>query len=178
MARVQFTGQGSLLWVEGATGIADAEAPTATELAAGVDLTDLLTRDGLSTPNTGNTIDLSDAGSLFNKTGRGSHGGDAGSLTFYRDSLAANDKAWTALEDGAIGFFVVARFGWKQDTTTGLGTKTDTPTAADRCEVYPSTIISRAMNDTADNEASKFVVSVGFTDEPQLDATVAAGSTG
>ena len=167
MSREQFTGRGSLLWVEGAAGIVDAAAPTATELAAGVDLTDLLTRDGLSTPNTGNTIDLSDAGSLFNKTGRGSHGGDAGSLTFYRDSLAANDKAWTSLEDGTQGFFVVARWGWAADAETGLGTKKGTPTADDRCEVYPSTIISRAMNDTADNEAHKFVASVGFTDEPQ-----------
>ncbi|MGH3448676.1 MAG: hypothetical protein ACRDP4_13740 [Nocardioidaceae bacterium] len=173
MARVQFTGQGSVKFITGADGVADVSAPTASELAAGVDITKFLTRDGLKTPNTGNTIDLSDASSLFNKTGRGSHGGDAAELTCYRDSASDTDDAWTTFVEGTIGFLVPARFGWAQDATTGLGTADGDPTAADRCEVYPVTVISRAVADTADNEATKFVVTLAITDEPALSAVVA-----
>lgn len=175
MARIQFTGTGSVLFV---TAVADKDAPTATELGTGaVKLTPFLTRDGLKTPATGNTIDLSDASSRFNKTGPGSYGGDAAELTCFRDSKSANDIAWTTLPPGTVGYLVVARFGWNQDAgTDGVGTAASTPTAGDRCEVYPVTVISRAMADTADNEASKFSVTLAITDEPAFDAVVAAGA--
>lgn len=174
MARIQFTGTGSVLFV---TAVADKDAPTTTELGgSAVKLTPYLTRDGLKTPATGNTIDLSDASSLFNKTGPGSYGGDAAELTCFRDTKSANDLAWTTLAQGTSGFLVVARFGWAQDTTSGKGTNSGTPTAADRCEVYPVTVISRAMSDTADNEASKFTVNLAITDEPAFDAVVATGA--
>jgi hypothetical protein len=155
------------------TAVAAKAAPTVTELTGGTDLTGFLTRDGLKTPATGNTVDISDASSLFNSTAPGSYGGDAAELTCYRDTLGTNDTAWTALERGTIGFLVVARAGWGQSATTGIGTNDGTPTAADRCEVYPVTVISRAMNDTADNEASKFTCSLAITAEPADDAVVA-----
>jgi hypothetical protein len=155
------------------TAVAAKAAPTVTELTGGTDLTGFLTRDGLKTPATGNTVDISDASSLFNSTAPGSYGGDAAELTCYRDTLAANDTAWTALARGTTGFLVVARNGFGQDTDTGQGTNSGTPATGDRCEVYPVTVISRAMADTADNEASKFVVSLAITQEPADSAVVA-----
>ena len=156
--------------------VASKTAPTVAELSDGTDLTGFLTRDGLKTPATGNTVDISDASSLFNSTAPGSYGGDAAELTCYRDTLDTNDTAWNALPRGTTGYLVVARAGWAQSETTGIGSNDGTPTDGDRCEVYPVTVISRAMADTADNEASKFTVSLAITQEPADDAAVGAGS--
>lgn len=173
MARYGTTGNIAVLF---APTIVDMAAPTVAELAAAVNLTHHMTRDGLKTPFTGNTIDASDAGSRFNSTAPGTYGGDALEYTGHRDSKSATDLAWTTLEFGTAGYLVVARAGFGQDTTTGLGTPDGTPKAADRCEVYPITVISRAPADTADNETSKFTAQAAITAEPAQDAVVAAGS--
>ncbi|MFJ2717406.1 hypothetical protein [Streptomyces sp. NPDC087437] len=156
--------------------IADPKAPTVAEIAAGVNISDHVTRDGLKTPSSGNTIDAADIGSRFNKTAPGTYGGDAAEITAHRDSKAANDLAWTSLEQDTITFLVVARSGFDQQTATGLGTKDGVAKAGDRCEVYPVTVISRAANDTGDNETAKFTASLAITGEPEQEAVVAAGS--
>lgn len=173
MPRYGSTGRIAILW---ATTIADPASPTVAELTAAVNLSDYITRDGLKTPSSGNTIDAADIGSRFNKTAPGTYGGDAGEIMAHRGSKTADDLAWTTLEQDAIGFLVVARQGLHQDVTTGLGSKDGVPTVADKCEVYPSTVISRAMADTADNETAKFTASLAFTGEPVQDAAVVAGS--
>ena len=171
MARIQPTGTIAIQFVPT---VADKTAPTVTELGAGTDLTPFVTRDGLKTPATGNTVDISDVSDLFNSTAPGSYGGDAAELTCYRDTKESADLAWTTLPRGTTGFLVVARSGFGQDSETGMGSNDGTPTAGDRCEVYPVTVISRAMNDTADNEASKFTCSLAITAPPADDASVAA----
>ncbi|WP_333770945.1 phage tail tube protein [Streptomyces sp. IBSBF 2435] len=156
--------------------VVDMAAPTAAEVTAGVNLTNHMTRDGLKTPSTGNTIDAADAGSRFNATAPGTYGGDAAEYTGHRDSKTANDLAWTTLEAGTAGFLIVARAGFHQNATTGLGSPDGAPTAADRCEVYPVTVISRAPSDTGDNETAKFTAQMAITGEPVQDAVVAAGA--
>lgn len=173
MPRYGTTGNIAVLF---ATTIVDMDAPTVAELTAAVNLSHHMTRDGLKTPSTGNTIDASDAGSRFNSTAPGTYGGDAAEYMGHRDSKSASDLAWTTLEAGTAGFLVVARAGFHQDASSGLGTPDGTPTVADRCEVYPVTVISRAPSDTADNETAKFTAQLAITGEPVQDAVVAAGS--
>ncbi|MDT0477401.1 hypothetical protein RM863_35295 [Streptomyces sp. DSM 41014] len=170
MARYGTTGRIAIYF---APTIASMAAPKVSEISAGVNLSDYVTRDGLKTPSSGNTIDAADIGSRFNKTAPGTYGGDAAEITAHRDSKSTTDLAWSTLPQDAIGFLIVARQGFAQSVTTGLGTKAGTPTVADRCEVYPVTVISRAANDTGDNETSKFTASLAITGEPAQDAVVA-----
>jgi hypothetical protein len=159
--------------------VVDPTAPTVAEVTAGTDLSGYVTRDGVKTPASGNTLDASAIGSAFNATAPGTYGGDAGTLTCQRGSkggTTGDDKAWSSLARGTIGFLVVARTGFGQDATTGLGTPAGTPTTADRVEVYPVTVISRAMSDTADNQTSRFEASLAFTADPAMDAAIVAGS--
>ncbi|MFJ1650106.1 hypothetical protein ACIOC2_01560 [Streptomyces sp. NPDC088337] len=156
--------------------VVDPKAPTIAEIAAGVNISDYVTRDGLKTPSSGNTIDASDIGSRYNKQAPGTYGGDAAEITAHRDSKGTDDKAWDALAQDTIACLIVARAGFGQSPTTGLGTKDAEALAGDRCETYPITVISRAPNDTGDNETSKFTASLAITGEPEQDAVVAAGS--
>jgi hypothetical protein len=167
--RVQFRGTGVAVWVGN---VNSKTAPTAAEIAGGVRLQGFLDPGGMDTPRTGKTIDISDAGSRFNKTAAGSYGGDAGKLTAYRDSLLATDLAWATLVDGAVGFLVIARFGFAQSGTTGLGTAAGVAATGDRCEVWPSTVIVRAPVNIADGKANMFTADLAFTDDPALDALV------
>lgn len=168
--RTEFRGTGSLYWV---TTIANKSAPTAAEISAGVKLHPQLTNDGLKTPKTGNTIDAADASDLFNKTIGGSYGGDTGEVTCYRDTASASDTAYTTLVDGATGFLVVARAGFGQDGTTGKGSPDGTPTAGDRCEVWPAQVITQAPVDIADGTVTRFSASISFPDSPDIHAVVA-----
>ncbi|WP_329177804.1 phage tail tube protein [Streptomyces sp. NBC_01477] len=173
MPRYGTTGNIAVLFAETIVNMA---APTVAELTAAVNLTHHMTRDGLKTPSTGNTIDAGDAGSRFNATAPGTYGGDAAEYTGHRDSKTAADLAWTTLEAGTSGFLVVARAGFHQNATSGLGSPDGTPTVADRCGVYPVTVISRAEADTADNETDKFTAQMAITATPVQDAVVAAGA--
>lgn len=173
MPRYGSTGRIAIVFVPT---IAIPATPTITEITAGTKLSDYVTRDGLKTPSSGNTIDASDIGSRFNKTAAGTYGGDAAELMCHRESKAAADIAWTTLAQDTSGFLVVARAGLGQNMTTGLGTKDGTATAGDRVEVYPVTVISRAEADTADNATDKFTASLAITGEPEQDAAVIAGS--
>lgn len=175
MSRYGTSGQLGLYFVPT---IADIEAPTVTEIAAGVDLQGFVTRDGIKTPASGNTVDSSVVGSAFTSTVPGTYGGDAASLTCHRDSKGTDDTAWSTFPQGTQGFLVVARSGWHQSVTTGLGDPQGTPTVADRVEVYPVAVLTRAMADTAENQTSRFDVQLPITAPPALDAVVAAGSGG
>ncbi|MEU7044933.1 hypothetical protein AB0A77_28295 [Streptomyces varsoviensis] len=174
MPRYAATGRIAIIF---APSVANINAPTAAEISAGVNLTDYITRDGLKTPSSGNTIDAADIGSRFNKTAPGTYGGDAAEITAHRGSkpgASGDDKAWAALPQDSMGFLIVARTGLGQSPTTGLGTKDGKPTTGDRVEVYPVTVISRAMKEAGNNETDKFTASLAITGEPTQDATVAA----
>lgn len=173
MPRYGTTGRIAVYWVPT---IASMAAPTTTEIIAGTNLTPYMLRDGLKTPATGNTIDAADAASRFNSTAPGTYGGDAGSYMGHRGTKTADDVAWTTLQKDSIGFLVVARQGFNQNATTGLGSPTGAPTLADKCEVYSAAVISRAMEDIAENQTSRFSANIAFTGEPVQDAVVAAGS--
>lgn len=170
MARRQFAGIGDIRLLPSCTNV---NAPTAAEITAGTRLTKQMTRDGLKRPSSGNTSDTSDASSLFNSQDIGTYGGDAMEYKGYRESKVADDVAWTTLARGVSAFIAVTDYGWAQSGTTGLGASTGTPTTGDRCQIYPVTVISREMMDTAENETPKFVAKLAITGDPAQDAVVA-----
>jgi hypothetical protein len=164
MSRSASTGVLALRFVPS---VANKAAPTVAEINAGTDLTPYLTRDGLSTPQEGSTIDIADVSSRFNKTASGSYGGQPAKLKLLRNTVSGSDAAWTALPRGTAGFYVVRRFGG------ATGASTDAYVAGQRVEVWPVEVLSRAMMDIADNEAQKFEVIAAVTDTPNDDAVVA-----
>lgn len=141
--------------------IADTSAPTVAELTAGVNLTPFMLRNGLSTPQTGSTVDTSDAASRQNTQAAGTYGGDNWSYRGYRDD--GTDTAWDTLEPGTEGFLVIRRFGGSDAAFA----------AADKVEVAPIEVVSRSMNDTADNESQNFTASLAVTGQVKTDAVVA-----
>lgn len=170
MPRRQFTGLGDIRF---ATTVANIAAPTVAEISAAVRLTPYMLRDGLTRPQAGNTVDVADAESRFNKTEPGTYGGDAMELKLHRDSKGSDDDAWTTLVRDAIGYVIITDWGWAQNAGTGLGTTTGTPTIADRCEVWPVTVISREPMQTGDNVNNRFTARLSVRAEPNLDAVVA-----
>jgi hypothetical protein len=141
--------------------IASKSAPTVAEITAGTDVTDFMTRDGLTTPQGGSTADASDAGSRYNSTVAGSYGGEPITMKFHRDSVSADDDAWTTFPRGTAGYLVVNRFG------VAIA-------AAAKVEVWPIEVISREMMAIADNETQKFTVVCAVPSEPNDNAVVAA----
>ncbi|MFE7609247.1 phage tail tube protein [Streptomyces celluloflavus] len=179
MARRSFTGLGRIYWVPT---VADPAAPTTAEIEAGTELTSSVKRDGLDIPRSAETIDISDAGSRVNKSAPGTIGGDAVTITAWRDSDPTLDIAWATLVDDATGYLVVNRWGNKQDEKSGLGTgaeavKTVAPAAGDRVEVYECTVTSRAM-DAIGTDANSATITLTQGGIPQLDAAVAEGGGG
>lgn len=170
MSRRQFAELGDIRFVPT---IVNTAAPTAAEVIAGTRITPQMLRDGLSRPQEGNTADASDAASLYNKQAPGTFGGQPMTIKCYRDSKSATDVAWTTLARLTSGYIVVTDWGWAQAAGTGLGSNTGTPTAGDRCEVWPITVNSRAMMDTAENENAKFTATCVVTDVPNQNAVVA-----
>lgn len=140
--------------------IADPEAPTAAELNAGVPLTGHLLEWNL--PESGNTIDTADMGSSFNKQDLGTFGGDAGTLTAYRDDETANDDAWSTLPRLTRGYLVERLFGGS-DTTYA---------AADVVTVYQGAVSARSLQGRTRNTALQFQVIWAMTGEPLHDIAV------
>jgi hypothetical protein len=81
-------------------------------------------------------------------------------MRFHRDAVSGSDTAWSTLPRGTNGYIVVGRFGL-------------TPAAAQRVEVWPISVISREMMDTADNETQKFTVTCAVPTAPNDIAVVA-----
>lgn len=159
MARRQATGE---IRVSAVPSIANKAAPTVAELDAGTVLTEAMTRGGLSTPDSGDTIDASDLASRQNKTSRGNRGGDTASITCHRDSEAAADGAWDTLHPDYDGNLVIRRFG---GSDVGWA-------AGDSVEVWPVEVISRAMADAGD-ETQRFTANLSIPGQVEYEAVVA-----
>lgn len=161
MSRIGSTGNIKLFYLPS---VADPDAPTLAEIAAGVNLTDYLLRDGLSRPKSGNTIDVAGAATKYNATDAGTYGGDAWTVSFFRDSEAADDDAWDTLPRGTRGWWLVLPFDGS-DVAAAAG---------DRGECAEMVVISRSERDIEQDGAYRFDVSSGVPSEPEDDAVVAA----
>lgn len=161
MSRLMFPGTGKVRWV---TTLSSTTAPTATQINAGVDLTPWLRQDGLNRSVTGALTDVADARDTYDRTDIGTYSASL-EVTFLRDSTAASDTAFTTLQRGTRGFFVVAPFGWTAGATTA--------TAADRCEVWPAVVSSLGADAEGKEKAQVIKVTFGVYDAPVLNAVAA-----
>ncbi|MFL6138800.1 MAG: hypothetical protein ACJ74O_13505 [Frankiaceae bacterium] len=160
MAHVLVDGNTRVDWVPT---IANLGAPTVAELTAGMNLSHILTADGLQgfQPDTA-AVDTSALASTFNTAapGRASFSGQALRLK----KQPGSDTTFTTLVRGTTGFIVIRR-GVDADTAYA---------AANKVAVYPSQCGTRKDLDPEANSVQRYDVPVFLTDEPKLDAVVAA----
>lgn len=149
-------------WVGFADAIADpALEPTAAEVTGATNVTPMLM--SLNASSQGNVVPTPSFDSLFETSIIGTSQATF-TADFYRDDAA--DDAWDTLERGTFGYFIVSRFG-------GSGTD-QMPIAADTCEIWPVTIVSRTMANMANNTVMSFTVTASVNIEPNEVAVVAA----
>lgn len=140
--------------------IANINAPTMVELAAGTDFTPFTTKDGVNTPSTQNMVDSASINETFDAQRVGSWGGPV-TLTMFRDDTDESD-GWDAITRGLEGFLVIGRF-----SPDGIGT-------GDKVEVYPVEAHQPVTLPSAGNEMQRFTAQFAVTSQPDLDATVVA----
>lgn len=141
--------------------IANAASPTAAEITAGTDITDdirSVTGFGVDpgyvpvpTMKGGRAPKLTTAGVLQDS-----------SLTMAEHSTYAANTIKQALADNTSGYIVISRY------------KKAPLAAADKVDVFPVTIGSNNRTHTVDDAPMEYTVSFGLTDDPEIDASVAA----
>ena len=142
------------------TTIANKAAPTVAELNAGTDISNFITKDGLTVPSNQNNVANASLAETFDSELPGSFGGPL-SMTGIRD--AATDTFWTLVVYGTAGFIVVRR-----------GTATATAWAStQKVEVYPMTWHEPIPAQTASNEQGRFSAMAPVSSQPSLKAVVA-----
>lgn len=144
-------------WVGFATTLTGTKAaPKIADVTSAVDLTHFIT--SINASATGNAVPTPSFDTLFETTIIGTSTATF-TADFYRDDTT--DTAWTTLPRGTDGFFIIARFG-------GIPS-----TVADKCEVWPVTVLSRSMSNMANNTVETFTVTCAVPDEPaEAAATV------
>lgn len=144
-------------WVGFRTTVGSLAAPTVAEVNGAIDLTAFVT--GLNLSAQGNAVPTPSFDTLFETSILGTSQATA-SMDFYRDDTT--DTAWDTLPRATKGYFIVARYG-------GI------PNSAGRkVEVWPVTVLSRAVSQEANNSPVAFTVSCAVPVEPAEDAIVAA----
>lgn len=160
MARYVFEGYTRVWWV---TTISDIAAPTVAEIAAGTELSAFIAKDGVKPGTQQNMVDNATINETFDSQLVGSWGGEF-ELTMFRDSVAADDDAWTLCVHGTNGFIVV-RYGIAAATAVA---------AAQKVQVWPAQMHQPVVQASASNEQVRFVEKFGITSAPNLNAAVAA----
>jgi len=159
---------GSVADVALAPTVSDTTGPTVAEITAGTRLETYIVGDGISTPRSGATTDISSLAEreTYNIATTITNGDITMSL--WRE-FDGTDAAWTALDDSAdpptTQYLIVARGGFSGAAGA--------PVATDECDVYTVQVVSRSpsppnKNDGQSFEATLAVVGVDFA------ATVAA----
>lgn len=148
-------------WIGFATTVSNISAPTAAEITGATDLTSFII--SLNASSRGNTVPTPAFNSLFETTTTGTSAATF-DADFYRDDQT--DTAWTLLPRGAVGYFIISRFG-------GTGTNNQ-PVATDKVEVWPVAVTSRTMANMSNNTVQTFTVSCAVNIEPAENAVVAA----
>jgi hypothetical protein len=128
-------------------------------VTSAIDLTDLTM--SLNASAQGNSVPTPSFASLFETsivgTSQATFTGD-----FYRDDDDTLDLAWTTLSRGTKGYFIIARSGGIPSTTLK------------KCEVWPVTVLSRAMANMANNTVESFTVTCAVPSVPGEDSVVGA----
>lgn len=159
MADITADGKTRVYWV---TTIANIQAPTTTELNAGIDLTATLTADGLSgfQPDTAD-VDTSSLASTFTTNVNGRTSFSNTQLTLKKQ--LSGDTIFTTLTRDTAGFVAIRR-SVVQSTAW---------TTAQAMEVYPALCEEVSRMDPAPNTIERYVIGIKITATPALRAAVA-----
>jgi hypothetical protein len=143
------------------TSVASKTAPTVAEIAAGVDVSAFVPKDGLKVGSTNNKVKSDDITTAFMSEIPGSYG-NALALTCFRDDTT--DTAWATFQTRGTNGFLLVRRMIAVTTAVAIGQKV---------EVYPGATGQPVLDDTAENERVKFTVDLMVSSPPVLAATVA-----
>lgn len=162
MADLKFpSNQNVDVWAVPAVGIADPSAPTATEINAGILLTNAIAWDGTTFPNATDSDDVDDRslGDAGNATTRGFAQFEA-ALNFFRpkstsDNVTDYGKAFTFFKTPRVNCYLVTRVA--QRTATGVVT----PAAAGNWVSVYKMITTTFTDDTEGDDSYKY--EIGFT---------------
>jgi hypothetical protein len=159
MARFVYEGKTNVYWLVTITTTA---TPTTTEIAAGVDLTNFVAKDGVAVNINTNNVDSATIAEVFDAQVAGSWGADL-QLTMFRDDSA--DTAWTTCTYGSNGYVVIDRFN---------ASGTD-PAVGEKVEVWPAQMHQPSPQNSATNTQVRFIESFAVRAAPSLSATVTTG---
>lgn len=125
-----------------------------------------MTKDGLKTGFTENTVDDGALCEVYDATLPGSYG-TAVELTLKRRNTVGGDTdvAWNLFSTRGETGMLVVRIGIEADTN---------PTAGQPVMTYPGTLGIRRPADVATNEQAKFMITIFGSEEPDLDAIIVA----
>jgi hypothetical protein len=140
--------------------ISNIAAPTTAELNAGTDVSNFVTKDGLTVPANQNYVDNSSIAETYDSQVVGSFGGAIG-LTGIRD--AATDTFWDLVVYGTNTHLVVRR---------GIARATAYAASQD-VEVYPIQWHEPLPLQTASNEQGRFSAAAAVRSQPNFKSTVA-----
>lgn len=159
MADITADGKTRVSWV---TSIANINAPTTTELNAGMLLQSTLTADGLNglQPDTAD-VDTSSLSSTFNTTVNGRTSFSNTSLRLKRQS--GTDTIFTTLVRDTAGYLVVRR----------SVTESTAWASAQSVEVYPALCGEVARMDPEPNTVERYEIPLKITSSPALRSAVA-----
>ena len=159
MGRYATPGKSVAFWV---ITVADPDAPTATELNAGVDLTGF-TRTLPSVPRALNTVDIANLSSKYEARQVGTRGGDVLGWTVFRDDVT--DTGVETLTEDTAGFMALGRKGLATPGTWAI---------ADKVDLYPATVGSQADTSPGRNDADMQDISLVATADPNRDFALVA----
>jgi hypothetical protein len=159
LADITADGKTRVSWV---TSIANINAPTTTELNAGMLLQSTLTADGLNglQPDTAD-VDTSSLSSTFNTTVNGRTSFSNTSLRLKRQS--GTDTIFTTLVRDTAGYLVVRR----------SVTESTAWASAQSVEVYPALCGEVARMDPEPNTVERYEIPLKITSSPALRSAVA-----
>jgi hypothetical protein len=159
MPDITADGKTRVYWV---TTIANASAPTTTELNAGISLQSTLTADGLNglAPDTAD-VDTSSLASTFNTTVNGRTSFSNTMLRLKKQS--GTDTIFTTLVRDTAGYLVVRR----------SVTESTAWASAQAVEVYPALCGEVARMDPEPNSVERYQIPIKITASPSLRAAVA-----
>jgi len=140
--------------------IANIAAPTTAELNAGTNVTNFVTKDGLTVPANQNMVDNSSLAETFDSQVVGSFGGPV-TLTGIRD--AATDTFWDLVVYGTNTHVVVRR---------GVATATAYASSQD-VEVFPIQWHEPIPTQTASNEQGRFTATAAVRSQPNYKSVIA-----
>ncbi len=161
MPDITSDGKTRVAWV---TSIANINAPTTTELTAGILLQGTMTADGLMNmkPTTAD-VNTNSLASVFDTNVNGRVSFSNPTLKFKRQSPVGTDTIFNTLVRDTAGFLVIRR----------SVTESTVWTSGQPIEVYPALCEEIARTDVAPNSVETYEVGLKITASPSLRAAIA-----